>query len=68
MIKKHYNLQITFNFGPDYIEYEPDEIPEGEDPLDYAINNDYVYDLLQMAIDDGFYDYDIRPLPALDEN
>ena len=68
MIRKHYNLQVTFNFGPEYIEYEPDEIPEGEDPLDYCLNQEYVQDCLQYALDDGYFDYDITPLPALDEN
>lgn len=68
MIKKHYRLQITFNFGPDYIEFDPDDVPEGVDPIDYFVNEEYIHDLIQCAIDDGFYDYDITPVPALDEN
>ena len=67
MIEKHYRLTVTFDFGPETVLYAPDEIPEGYDPFDYCINGEYVHDLVQNALDDGDYDYDVTPLPALDK-
>ena len=67
MIRKHYRLEVKFHYEH-YIEYEPDEIPEGTDPFDTYMDPEYIHDFLQCALDDGDYTYDIIPISALDEN